>query len=90
METASRVEHIILHANQQAEAEEAVRALERECEVLKAALTRYVSTLGDHHENATSMTIVCVAVVLLAAATAFTGDGPSEGPPSLIERLSGP
>jgi quinol monooxygenase YgiN len=35
----------------------------------------------------TPMSIVCVAVVLLAAATAFTGDRPTNARPSLIERL---
>ena len=40
-ELALRVERFMLHAGEQAEAEEAVRAFERECEVLKAALTEY-------------------------------------------------
>ena len=43
-EAAQRVEHFMLHAGEQAEAEEAVRALERECEVLRAALTEYQAT----------------------------------------------
>ena len=34
-----RVEHLMLHAVERAEAEEAVRVLEHQCEVLKAALT---------------------------------------------------
>ena len=40
-EAAERVERFMLHAGEQAEAEEAVGAFERECEVLKAALTEY-------------------------------------------------
>jgi CheY-like chemotaxis protein len=43
-EASLRVERFMLHAGEQAEAEEAVRALERECEVLRAALTEYQST----------------------------------------------
>jgi len=43
-EAASRVERFLLHAGEQTEAEEAVRALERECEVLRAALTEYQGT----------------------------------------------
>ena len=43
-EAASRVERFTLHAGEQAEAEEAVRSLERECEVLKATLTEYQAT----------------------------------------------
>jgi quinol monooxygenase YgiN len=35
----------------------------------------------------TPMNAVCVAVVLLAAATTLTADRPTKGPPSLIERL---
>ena len=38
-ETAERVEHYLLHAGEQAEAEDAVRTLEYQCEILKAALT---------------------------------------------------
>ena len=38
-EAALRVEHFMLHAGDQAEAEKAVSTLVRECEVLKAALT---------------------------------------------------
>jgi PAS domain S-box-containing protein len=38
-EAAERVEHYLLHAGEQTEAEEAVRALEDQCEILKAALT---------------------------------------------------
>jgi HPt (histidine-containing phosphotransfer) domain-containing protein len=38
-EAAERVEHYLLHAGEQAEAGEAVRALEYQCEVLKMALT---------------------------------------------------
>ena len=41
---AQRVEHLMLEAGGQADAEEAVRALERECEVLKAALTEHQAT----------------------------------------------
>ena len=41
---ALRVEHFLLHAGGQTEAEEAVRAFERECEILKAALTEYQAT----------------------------------------------
>ena len=40
-EAALSVERFLLHAGEQAEAEEAVRAFERECEVLRAALTEY-------------------------------------------------
>jgi HPt (histidine-containing phosphotransfer) domain-containing protein len=43
-EAAGRVERFMLHASEQAEAEEAVSSLERECEVLKAALTDYQAT----------------------------------------------
>jgi PAS domain S-box-containing protein len=43
-EAAARVEHFLLHAGEQAEAEEAVRAFERECEVLRAVLTEYQAT----------------------------------------------
>jgi HPt (histidine-containing phosphotransfer) domain-containing protein len=43
-EAASRTERFVLHAGEQAETEEAVRALERECEVLRAALTEYRAT----------------------------------------------
>ena len=43
-DAAKRVEHFMLRACEQAEAEEAVRALERECEVLRAALTEYLAT----------------------------------------------
>ena len=43
-EAALRVEQFLLRAGEQTEAEEAVRALERECEVLKAALTEYQAT----------------------------------------------
>jgi HPt (histidine-containing phosphotransfer) domain-containing protein len=43
-EAALRVERFMLHSSEQAEADEAVRALERECEVLKAALTDYQAT----------------------------------------------
>ena len=43
-EAALRVERFLLHAGEQAEAEEAVRAFERECEVLRAALTEYQAT----------------------------------------------
>ena len=35
----------------------------------------------------TTVSTVCVAVVLLVAGTAFTGDRPAKAPPSLIERL---
>jgi CheY-like chemotaxis protein len=40
-EAATHVERFLLQAGEQAEAEEAVRAFERECEVLKAVLTAY-------------------------------------------------
>ena len=43
-EAATRVEHFMMHAGEPPEAEEAVRALERECEVLKAALTEHQAT----------------------------------------------
>jgi CheY-like chemotaxis protein len=43
-EAASRVERFMLHAGEQAEAEKAVRAFERECEVLRVALTEYQAT----------------------------------------------
>ena len=43
-EAASRVERFMLHAGEQAEAEEAVTAFERECEVLRVALTEYQAT----------------------------------------------
>ena len=42
-EAAKRVERFMLHAGEQAEVEEAARALERECEVLKQALSAYHS-----------------------------------------------
>ena len=38
-EAALRLEHLPLHAGDRAEAEEAVRRFERECELLRAALT---------------------------------------------------
>jgi HPt (histidine-containing phosphotransfer) domain-containing protein len=41
---AERVEHYLLHAGEQAEAEEAVRALDHQCEVLKATLTDFRSS----------------------------------------------
>ena len=44
IEAASRLERFLLHAGEQAEAEEAVRAFERECEFLKAALAEYQAT----------------------------------------------
>jgi PAS domain S-box-containing protein len=49
-EAASRVERFLLHAGEQTEAEEAVRAFEQECEVLRAALTEYQTTTrqGGH------------------------------------------
>ena len=43
-EAAQQVEHFLLRAGEQAEAEEAVRAFERECEVLRAVLTEYQAT----------------------------------------------
>ena len=43
-EAALRVERFMLYAGEQTEAEEAVRAFERECEVLRAALTEYQAT----------------------------------------------
>ena len=43
-EAALRVEHFLLNAGEQTEAEEAVNAFERECEILKAALTEYQAT----------------------------------------------
>ena len=43
-EAAKRVEHSMLDAGERGEAEETVRALERECEVLIAALTEYLAT----------------------------------------------
>jgi PAS domain S-box-containing protein len=43
-EAASRAERFMLHAGEQSDAEEAVRALERECEVLRAVLTKYQAT----------------------------------------------
>ena len=43
-EAALSVEGFMLHAGEQAEAEEAVSAFERECEVLRAALTEYQAT----------------------------------------------
>jgi CheY-like chemotaxis protein len=47
-EAAKRVEQFLLHAGEQAEAEDAVRAFERECAVLKAALAAHqVATPGS-------------------------------------------
>ena len=46
-EAAERVERFMLHAGEHAEAEEAVRAFERECEVLRAALTEYQATTSS-------------------------------------------
>ena len=46
-EAALRVERFMLHAGEQSEAEEAVRVLERECEVLRAALTEYQATTSS-------------------------------------------
>ena len=43
-EVAGRLEQFMLRPGEQAEAEEAVRALEHECEVLGAALTEYQAT----------------------------------------------
>jgi PAS domain S-box-containing protein len=43
-EAALRVERFMLYAGEQTEAEAAVRAFERECEVLRAALTEYQAT----------------------------------------------
>jgi CheY-like chemotaxis protein len=43
-EAAERVEHFLLHAGEPAAAEEAVRALERECAVLRVVLTEYQAT----------------------------------------------
>ncbi len=43
-EAAERVERFMLHAGEQTEAEEAVRAFERECDVSRAALTEYRAT----------------------------------------------
>jgi len=40
-EAATRVEQFMLHAGEQPEAEEAVRAFEGECEVLRATLAEY-------------------------------------------------
>ena len=50
-EAALRVEHLMPPASEPADAEEAVRALERECEVLKAALTEYqAATAPPQHD----------------------------------------
>ena len=46
-EAAKRVERFHCGGGQQAEAEEAVRAFERECEVLKQALTEYQATTSS-------------------------------------------
>ena len=46
-EAALRVERFMLYAGEQAEAEDAVRAFERECEVLRAALTEYQATTSS-------------------------------------------
>jgi PAS domain S-box-containing protein len=43
-EAAEHVERFLLHTGEQAEAEEAVRALEQQCEVLKAILAEYQAT----------------------------------------------
>ena len=43
-EAAERVEHFLLHAGEQADAEEAVRAFEQECETLRAVLIEYQAT----------------------------------------------
>jgi HPt (histidine-containing phosphotransfer) domain-containing protein len=40
-EAASRVEYFLLHAGEQSEADDAVRAFEGECKVLRAALIEY-------------------------------------------------
>ena len=45
-EAAERVERLLRHA-ERAEADEAVRALVRECEVLRAALTEYQATTSS-------------------------------------------
>ena len=42
-EAAQHVEHFMLHAGEQAEAEQAVRTLEQQCEVLKQALSAHRS-----------------------------------------------
>ncbi len=42
-QAALRVERLMLHAGEQPDAEEAVKALERECEVLKQVLSAYQS-----------------------------------------------
>jgi PAS domain S-box-containing protein len=44
IEAGKRVERFMLYAGERAEAEQAVEALERECEVLSAVLTEYRST----------------------------------------------
>ena len=43
-QAAARVEQFMLYAGEQAEAEEAVKALEHQCEVLKAALAEHQAT----------------------------------------------
>ena len=43
-EAARHVEHFLLHAGEQAKAEEAVTALEQECEALKEVLSAHRST----------------------------------------------
>jgi CheY-like chemotaxis protein/HPt (histidine-containing phosphotransfer) domain-containing protein len=45
-EAAARVERFMYHAGEQAKAEEAVRALEQECEILRAGLVEYQATTG--------------------------------------------
>ncbi len=50
-EAALRVEHVGLSGGEQAEAEEAVRMLERECQVLKAALAEHrAATAPTEHD----------------------------------------
>jgi CheY-like chemotaxis protein len=45
-EAALRVEQFMIHRGEQTEAEEAVKAFERECEVLRVVLTEYQATTG--------------------------------------------
>jgi signal transduction histidine kinase/DNA-binding NarL/FixJ family response regulator len=50
-EAAERVEGFLLHAGEHAEAEEAVHALVRECEVLRAVLTEYLATTSPTQDG---------------------------------------
>jgi CheY-like chemotaxis protein len=50
-EAALRVEHFLLHEGQQTEAEKAVRALEEECKILRAALIEHQAASGPMQER---------------------------------------